>query len=58
MRPKNKTIVCKRCGKKLGVVSLQLSLRLKLIAIGFLIALVTQFITQIPAELFALWLLH
>ena len=53
MTPKShkKAIVCSRCGKRVGFVTLKWRFRFKLIAWGFVIALITQLLTQIPAEI-------
>lgn len=53
MRNPKKPIVCKNCGKKVGTVTLKWRFRFKLIMWGFLIALITQLLTQIPAEMLA-----
>lgn len=50
---RRKPITCKGCGRKVGTVTLKWRFRFKLIAWGFLIALLTQMITQIPAEMVA-----
>lgn len=50
-----KPLICKRCGKKVGVVIPKIYLRWKLIGVAFGIALITQLLTQIPAEILALW---
>lgn len=42
----NKPIICKRCGKRVGWVTVKWRFRTKLIVIGFLVALVTQFIAE------------
>ena len=44
-----KPIICSRCGKKVGFVTLKLRLKIKLIVIGFLVA----FLVQIPAQIVA-----
>lgn len=52
-RNNKKPIICSRCGKKVGWVTLKWRFRVKLILWGFLIALFTQMLTQIPAEILA-----
>ncbi len=47
-----KPIVCSRCGKRVGFVSLKLRLKLKLIAIAGMIAVVTQILAQIASDAF------
>ncbi len=45
----NKSIVCKRCGHKVGTIRLKWRFRAKMIFLGFLIG----FIMQVPAQLLA-----
>ena len=43
---KRKPIICSRCGKKVGFVAVKMRFQIKLLALGFLIALVTQVIAE------------
>lgn len=45
MNPK-KPIVCSRCGKRIGVITIKWRFRIKLFLIGFVVVLITQFISE------------
>lgn len=51
--PPKKPIVCKQCGKRVGYITLKWRFRFKVFAWAFVLALITQLLTQIPAEILA-----
>ena len=44
---KQKPIICKRCGKKVGIVGLKWKWHIRLIGVAFLLAIVVEFIAEI-----------
>lgn len=50
MRGPKKELICKRCGHRIGTITPKLRFHIKLIAVGFLIALmlntISEFIVQ------------
>ena len=41
-----KTIICKRCGKKVGVITLKWRFKIKVFTIGFIVVFITQFVSE------------
>lgn len=46
MRGLKKEVICKRCGKKVGVIKIKWRFHFKIFLIGFIIVFITQFISE------------
>ena len=53
----NRSIICKRCGHKIGVIRLRWRFKFKMIALGLLIAFVLQIPAQIVADIISKYVL-